>query len=40
MRWKDLDGNNVITEADQDWIYNPTPDFSYGFNVYLEYKKL
>jgi len=33
-----LDGNNVITEADQDWIYNPTPDFSYGLNVYLEYK--
>ena len=29
---------NVITEADQDWIYNPTPDFSYGLNVYLEYK--
>ena len=38
MRWKDLDGNNVITEADQDWIYNPTPNFSYGLNVYLEYK--
>lgn len=38
MRWKDLDGNNVITEADQDWIYDPTPDFSYGLNVYLEYK--
>ena len=38
MRWKDLNGDNVITEADQDWIYDPTPDFSYGFNVYLEYK--
>ena len=38
MRWKDLDGNNIITEADQDWIYDPTPDFSYGLNVYLEYK--
>ncbi len=38
IRWKDLDGDGVITEADQDWIYDPTPDFSYGFNIYLEYK--
>jgi len=38
MRWRDLDNDNVITEADQDWIYNPVPDFTYGFNVYLEYK--
>ena len=38
IRWKDLDGNGAITEADQDWIYNPVPDFTYGFNIYLEYK--
>ena len=38
IRWKDLNGDNKITEADQDWIYNPVPDFSYGFNIYLEYK--
>lgn len=38
IRWKDLGGNGVITEADQDWIYNPVPDFTYGFNIYLEYK--
>lgn len=38
IRWKDLSHDNVITEADQDWIYNPVPDFSYGFNIYLEYK--
>lgn len=38
IRWKDLDGKGVITEADQDWIYNPVPDFTYGFNIYLEYK--
>lgn len=38
IRWKNLNGDNVITEADQDWIYDPTPDFSYGFNIYLEYK--
>ena len=38
IRWKDLNGDNVITEADQDWIYNPVPDFCYGLNLYLEYK--
>ncbi len=38
IRWKDLDGDGVITEADQDWIYNPTPDFTWGLNVYLQYK--
>ena len=38
IRWKDLNGDNKITEADQTWIYNPVPDFTYGFNIYLEYK--
>ena len=38
IRWRDLDGNGVINEADQKWIYNPVPDFSYGLNIYLEYK--
>lgn len=38
IRWKDLDGDSKITEADQDWIYSPVPDFTYGFNIYLEYK--
>ena len=38
IRWKDLNGDGKITEADQDWIYDPVPDFSYGFNIYLEYK--
>lgn len=38
IRWKDLDGDNKITEADQQWIYSPVPDFTYGFNIYLEYK--
>lgn len=38
IRWRDIDGDGVITEADQDWIYDPTPDFSYGFNIYLQYK--
>jgi TonB-linked SusC/RagA family outer membrane protein len=38
IRYKDLNGDGVITEADQTWIYNPVPDYSYGLNVYLEYK--
>ena len=38
IRWRDLDGNGIINEKDQQWIYDPTPDFSYGLNIYLEYK--
>ena len=38
IRWKDLNNDGKITEADQEWIYDPTPDFTYGFNIYLEYK--
>ena len=38
IRYKDLNGDGVITEADQDWIYDPTPDFTWGLNIYLQYK--
>ncbi len=38
IRWRDLDGNGVIDERDQKWIFDPTPDFTYGLNVYLQYK--
>ena len=38
MMWKDLNGDGVITEADQDWIYNPVPAVAFGLNIYLEYK--
>ena len=38
IRWRDINGDGVISEADQDWIYNPVPDFTYGFNIYLQYK--
>ena len=38
MRWRDLDHDGKITELDQTWIYDPVPDFTYGFNIYLEYK--
>ena len=38
IRWRDLNNDGYITEADQQWIYNPVPDFSYGINIYLQYK--
>ena len=38
IRYKDLNGDGSITEADQDWIYDPTPDFTWGLNIYLQYK--
>lgn len=38
IRWRDLNNDGAITEADQCWIYNPVPDFTYGLNVYLQYK--
>ena len=40
IRWKDLNNDNVINEADQQWIYDPTPDFTWGLNIYLQYKNL
>ena len=38
IRWKDLNNDGVINEADQEWIYDPTPDFTWGLNIYLQYK--
>ena len=38
IRWKDLNGDGVISEADQTWIYSPVPDFTWGINIYLQYK--
>lgn len=38
IRWRDIDSNGVIDERDQQWIFDPTPDFSYGLNVYLQWK--
>jgi TonB-linked SusC/RagA family outer membrane protein len=40
IRWKDLNGDNVINEKDQKWIYDPTPDFTWGLNIYLQYKNV
>ena len=38
IRYKDLNGDGRITEEDQDWIYDPTPAFTWGLNIYLQYK--
>ena len=38
IRWKDINGDGVINEKDQDWIYDPVPDFTWGLNIYLQYK--
>ena len=38
IRWKDLNGDNVINSEDQKWIYSPVPDFTWGINLYFQYK--
>ncbi|MCD8386165.1 MAG: TonB-dependent receptor [Bacteroidales bacterium] len=38
LKYADLDGNGVINADDCTWIYNPVPDFSFGFNIALTYK--
>lgn len=38
IRYRDLNGDNVINDQDRQWIGNPNPDFAYGFNVALGYQ--
>jgi TonB-linked SusC/RagA family outer membrane protein len=38
LKYKDLDGNNVVNDLDRQMIGNPTPDFIYGFSADLNYK--
>ena len=38
LKYADLDGNGVINEHDQTWIFSPVPDFSWGLNFDLAYK--
>ena len=38
LKYADLDGNGIINEQDQTWIFNPVPDFSWGLNIELAYK--
>ena len=38
LKFKDVDGDGKITTKDRTMIGNPTPDFTYGFNLNLTYK--
>ncbi|WP_449188607.1 SusC/RagA family TonB-linked outer membrane protein [Tannerella forsythia] len=38
LKFKDVNGDGVITQDDRTMIGNPTPDLTYGFNVNLEYR--
>lgn len=38
LKFADIDGDGKITDKDRTMIGNPTPDFTYGFNVNLGYK--
>ena len=38
LKYADLDGNGLINEQDQTWIFSPVPDFSWGLNFDLGYK--
>lgn len=38
IRYRDLNGDNVIDDRDRDYIADGNPDFLYGLNVELSYK--
>ena len=38
IRYLDINGDGAITEDDRDWIFDPTPAFNWGLNIYLQYK--
>lgn len=38
LKFKDLDGNNVIDDEDRTFIGNSIPNFYYGMNLTAEYK--
>ncbi|MBO9152003.1 TonB-dependent receptor [Chitinophaga sp. GCM10012297] len=38
FRWQDRDGDGAITEADRDYIGNPTPNWTYGMTLNAAYK--
>lgn len=38
IKYKDVNGDGVIDEQDRTMIGNPTPDFTYGFSLNLNYK--
>ena len=38
LKFEDINGDGEITQDDRTMIGNPTPDFTYGFNINLGYK--
>jgi len=38
FRFRDLNGDGVLTDDDRTFIGNPIPDFSYGVNINLNWK--
>lgn len=38
VKWRDVNGDNTITEDDRDVIGDNYPDFSYGFSTNFKYK--
>jgi hypothetical protein len=38
LKFKDINGDNVIDASDRTFIGNPTPDFTYGGSISLNYK--
>ena len=38
LKFKDINGDNVIDAKDRTFIGNPTPDFTYGGTISLNYK--
>ncbi len=40
LKYKDINGDGAITDADRTNIGNPTPDFTYGITTNLRYKGL
>lgn len=38
IKFKDLNGDGLITDEDRTYIGNPVPDFIYGFNASASYK--
>jgi hypothetical protein len=39
IRFKDMDGDNIITEKDKTFIGSPIPDFTYGLNAGINYRQ-
>lgn len=38
FKYRDVDGDGIISSADQTFIGNPHPDFTYGLNLNVGYK--